>query len=123
VFYRARMMLAMTVRIEYLADHAGAIPQLARWHHAEWAALFPHVNLADREARLRDRVRRGSIPIGFVALANDAIVGMGSLIACDLESHSHLSPWLAGVLVAPTHRGMGVGSALSERIVTEARAL
>ena len=34
-----------------------------------------------------------------------------------------LSPWLAGVFVAPEHRRRGIGAALVERVVQEARAL
>jgi len=34
-----------------------------------------------------------------------------------------LTPWLSGVFVAPEHRRRGVGAALIERVVQEARAL
>jgi GNAT superfamily N-acetyltransferase len=34
-----------------------------------------------------------------------------------------LTPWLAGVFVAPEHRSHGIGAALVERVVQEARAL
>lgn len=31
----------MDFKIEYLCDHIDAIPALARWHHAKWAAITP----------------------------------------------------------------------------------
>jgi GNAT superfamily N-acetyltransferase len=113
----------MNFRIEYLADHVEAIPALAYWHHAQWAAITPHLTIPDREARFRARALRGSVPTGFVALINESVVGSACLIACDLDSHAHLSPWLASVLVAPQYRGRGIGSALSERAITEALGL
>ena len=113
----------MACSIEYLADHVDAIPQLARWHHAEWSAINPHASIADREAHFHTRARRGQVPTAFVALSDGQVVGLASLVETDLDSHRHLSPWLASVLVAPEHRGHGIGSALSERVVAEARRL
>lgn len=113
----------MAFQLEYLADHVEAIPQLARWHHAQWASVTPHLTLSDREARLRARAHRGSVPTGFVAVLNRSVVGLACLVGCDLESHAHLTPWLASVLVASDHRGRGIGSALSNRVVAEAEAL
>ena len=34
-----------------------------------------------------------------------------------------LSPWLAGVFVAPDHRGYGVGTAMVRRVIDDAMAL
>ena len=51
----------MNFRIEYLADHVDAIPALARWHHAEWTAITPHLTVSDRVARLDARDGRGGV--------------------------------------------------------------
>jgi N-acetylglutamate synthase-like GNAT family acetyltransferase len=40
-----------------------------------------------------------------------------------MDTRLDLAPWLASVLVAPAYRRRGVGSALAERVVEEARAL
>ncbi len=48
---------------------------------------------------------------------------MACLVAYDVDSHRHLTPWLASVLVGPAHRGKGIGSALSRRTTEEAAAL
>ena len=113
----------MGVQIEYLDQHTDAIPELARWHHAEWAAITPHLSVADRAAGFRARARRGVIPTAFVAVLGADVVGLACLVECDIESHQHLTPWLASVLVAPEHRGRGIGSALCERTTEEARIL
>jgi len=63
------------------------------------------------------------VPTGFVAVLDEVVVGMACLVAHDMETRPELTPWLATVLVAPDYRGRGIGSALSERVVAEARAL
>ncbi len=108
--------------IEHLADHVDAIPTLARWHHDEWESMTPELTVADRADRFRARARTGSVPTGFVAVVDHEVVGLACLVECDLESHAHLTPWLATVLVAPNHRGRGIGSALCRRVTEEARA-
>ena len=113
----------MTVTIAYLDEHPDAIPSLAAWHHEAWSAVTPHLTVADRIAGFQARARRGSIPTGFVALADSVVVGMACLVACDIDSHRHLTPWLATVLVGPAYRGQGIGSALSRRATDEAAAL
>jgi len=111
------------VRIEYLDAHAGAIPALAAWHHAEWSSITPELSVADRIAGFERRARRGSVPTGFVALRGGDVAGMACLVDCDIETHGHLTPWLATVLVGPEHRGHGAGSALSRHAMREAWAL
>jgi GNAT superfamily N-acetyltransferase len=113
----------MALQIHYLAEHLDTIPTLAGWHHEEWAAITPHLSVADRIAGFRARARRGTIPTGLVAVLGGDIVGLACLVQTDIESHAHLTPWLASVLVAPEHRGRGIASALCERAIDEARAL
>lgn len=113
----------MNLRIDYLDDHRQAIPKLAELHHAEWLTVTPGLSVADRIAGFEARARRGSIPTGLVAVVENAVVGMASLVACDIESHCHLTPWLATVLVEPGYRRRGIGSALTIRAVDEAITL
>jgi predicted N-acetyltransferase YhbS len=113
----------VNLRIDYLDDHRQAIPKLAELHHAEWLTVTPGLSVADRIAGFEARARRGSIPTGLVAVVENAVVGMASLVACDIESHCHLTPWLATVLVEPGYRRRGIGSALTIRAVDEAITL
>jgi GNAT superfamily N-acetyltransferase len=117
------MMAQPNIRIDYLADHADAIPMLAQWHHEYWHRVTPHLSVEERIEGFRVRVARRQTPCGFVAVLDGAVVGMASLVAHDMETRSELTPWLATVLVAPSYRGRGIGSALSERVVEEARAI
>lgn len=110
----------VNLQVDYLQNHRDAIPALAELHHAEWLSITPTLSVADRIAAFEARARRGSIPTGFVAIDGDTVVGMACLVECDIESHCHLAPWLATVLVAPAYRRRGVGSALAGRATDEA---
>jgi GNAT superfamily N-acetyltransferase len=105
------------MQIEYLADHPEFIPVLAGWHHAEWAYLRPGDTLEARTERLRGECGHEEIPTVFVALEEGALLGSAMLLHHDMDTRMDLTPWLAGVFVAPDHRRRGIGSALVRRVV------
>lgn len=72
---------------------------------------------------LRERSGRGSVPISWVALLDDQLVGSVALVDQDMASHPELSPWLSGLFVVPEHRGQGIGTALVRHCEAEARQL
>jgi GNAT superfamily N-acetyltransferase len=109
--------------IDYLADHLEFVHTLAQWHHKEWAYLRPGDSLEAREARLRAACGHEEIPTIFVALSHNTLLGSAMLIEHDMETRMELSPWLAGVFVAPEHRRHGIGSALVRRVVECATTL
>ena len=121
------------MHIEYLADHPGFIPTLARWHHEQWKHLDPGDSVEKRIAQLQAHLREQQIPTTFVAMSlpdgagserdRAEVLGSASLIAHDMDTHPELSPWLASVFVTPEHRGRGIGTALVQRVIQEAAAL
>jgi GNAT superfamily N-acetyltransferase len=115
--------LTSSVRIEYLADRPEFIPTLAHWHYQEWASVRPHDSVENRIAMLKERSGRGRIPLTVVALGEGELIGSASLIEHDVENRLELTPWLAGVFVAPERRRQGVGAALVRRVMDEAVSL
>ena len=111
------------VTVEYLADRPEFIPTVARWLHAEWGHLRPGETVEDRAARVECDCGHCEVPTTFVALAGDQVLGSASLVEHDMATRPELSPWLSGVFVAPEHRRRGVGAALVERVVLDARVL
>jgi len=109
-------------RIEYLADHPSFLPSLAQWHHAQWSYLDVGVSLEQRLAALQKH-GKAQVPTTVIALSGSRLLGSASLIAHDMDTYPELSPWLASVYVAPEYRRRGIGSALVQRIVAQARAL
>jgi N-acetylglutamate synthase-like GNAT family acetyltransferase len=47
-------------------------------------------------------------------------MGSASLVRHDMDTRPELTPWLAGVFVAPEYRRRGVGAELVRRVMTEA---
>ena len=111
------------MRSEYLADHDELVPELANWHFAEWSFLQPNETLEGRTLRLRRCCGRNEIPTVVIALLGNLLCGSGMLVAQDMDSRPNLTPWLAGLYVAPQYRRKGYGAKLIERIVQEAAAL
>lgn len=108
--------------ISPLAEAAEAIPALARWQHAEWAALNPGDTEENRALRLAKQVEASDLPQTWVARALESILGSASLVPNDMDTHPEWEPWLASVFVAPEHRGKGVGKALIRRVEEEAKS-
>jgi N-acetylglutamate synthase-like GNAT family acetyltransferase len=59
----------------------------------------------------------------LIAILDNELLGSASLIEHDMDSRFDLTPWLAGVFVAPQHRRQGIGAALVRRVMDEAASL
>jgi predicted N-acetyltransferase YhbS len=116
------MEARVSVSLSHLADCPEHAETLARWHHDEWHALEPGSSAASRARELR-LARRDGIPMTIVACEGGIVLGSASLIACDMDTHPELGPWLASVYVDRPRRGRGVGTTLIRRIIDEATAL
>ena len=87
--------------------------------HAAAAALYdafghsdPNASFQRGIARLTSRLNQDQLPFCLVAHDNGEFLGTASVVIDELPSHPHLTPWLSGVLVRPTHRRRGIGTAL-----------
>ena len=110
------------MQIELLADRPEFIPTLAECHFREWAYLRPGDSVANRVRLLQERSGRTDLPVTFVASSATELLGSAMLIHHEMDTHPQFTPWLAGVFVAPAHRGRGIGRALAEHSVREAGA-
>lgn len=111
------------MQVGYLADHQEFIPTVVNWHHQEWAYLRPGDSIEARTVRLKASCGHREIPTVVIAFTGDALLGSAMLIAHDMETRMELSPWLAGVFVAPEQRRRGVGAALVRRVIDDATML
>jgi len=111
------------ITIEYLADYPEFLPTLAEWQHGEWGYIRPGDTVEARMALLQASIGRDCIPLTMVALADGKVLGSASLIRHDMDTRLELTPWLAGVFVAPEHRRQGIGPQLVRRIMAEAGKL
>ncbi len=109
--------------IEYLADRREFVPILAQGLFREWGHLRAGDTVEDQAARIQRSCGHREIPTAFVAAAGEQVLGCAMLVEHDMSTRPELSPWLAGVFVPRDHRRRGIGTALVERVVLEARAL
>src|SRR5260370_16869469 len=100
------------MQIESIADHLDLVDLIARWHFAEWGHLDPSSTLEAWTEGLRQRTRRDQIPTTYVALEADELLGSVTLVEHDMLTRPELSPWVAGVYVAPAHRHRVIRSPL-----------
>lgn len=60
------------------------------------------------------------LPIFYIALENESIIGTYALLRNDLISRQDIFPWLACLYVSPGHRGRRIGSRLLKHALEEA---
>ena len=113
----------MTRKLELLADHPELCPTLARWRWEEWGHLTPDRPLQQWIERLTEHMHRDHIPLTVIAFDENQPAGLASLVFHDMDTRKDISPWLAGLLVAPAFRGRGHGAALVNAIEEKAAGL
>jgi GNAT superfamily N-acetyltransferase len=118
-------MTSPDIKIDYLADRPEFLEQLAQLSWKEWQEIYQQRDqtLEHCLKNYRERINTDRLPLTFVALRADELVGMVSLKFHDMDTRSDLDPWLGGLLVLPEWRNRGVGTMLMHRAVDEARRL
>ncbi len=111
------------VKIEQLAAHPEALPQLREWFEAEWPSYYGASGPGDAERDLQSFSNSGSLPVGVVAFQDGALCGIAALKTDSIATHNHLSPWAAAGLVKASERGKGIGAQLLGALEQEARNL
>ena len=113
---------APEIAIRQLAEIPEVIPVLARWFVAEWEPYYGPNGSGNAETDLQAALDPHRLPRCLVALDTDGEpVGTVSLRQESLPSHRHLGPWLAALLVEPSSRRAGIGTALVATLEDEAR--
>ena len=100
-----------TIDIKPLGDVLDLLPICTRWNYDQWGRDDGETpeTISDAFARMVRDARGEHV---LVALVDGQPAGMSLLIDDDLDSHTHLRPWVAGVYVEPEFRGKGVAGAL-----------
>jgi predicted N-acetyltransferase YhbS len=103
-----------------LSDHLELLDDLARALEREWPRWYGV--RGDAMTDLRERARRHGLPLGFVAMDDETVVGTVGLAEQGTASHPELSPWVIGLWVEPARRRKGIGGKLIETACAQARA-
>jgi len=106
------------VAVRFLAEVPGHAATLARWHHAQWGALYTDWTLDVATDELLDHATRRAMPTTLVAMQGDALLGSVSLVPEDApELRDHGDAWMASLYVLPEARGQGLGVRLAKALV------
>jgi GNAT superfamily N-acetyltransferase len=100
------------IKIAFLADHADAVPVLARWFRAQWPDYFSTRTLAAIEQDFHAEANRDRLPTRLVAFVDDELAGTIVLRARAFGDLPAYSPGLGGLYVADPYRRRGVGAEL-----------
>jgi len=111
------------MEISYLADVPELAGQLIPGLLEHWRPIVPEDTAEARVQRFRAHMNREALPIAWLAHEGGQALGTAALRASDLPGRQDLSPWLAGVYVAPPFRGRGIASALCRVVEERAAAL
>ena len=109
------------VRISYLVEYPGYIPQLGQWLFEQWDSILGEKTPESRIKKLKAHMNRDQLPIAWVAHANGQLLGTAALRVHDLEGREDLTPWLGGVFVGSQFRRRGIGAALCTTVEDAAR--
>ncbi len=104
------------------AERPDLVSVTARWRWEAFAQGQGRSLAEVTAAEAAGAATTGPMPRTAVLLVNDEPVGMASLAAHDLDSRPDLTPWLAGVFVAPHARGRGYAARLVAAVEAEAVA-
>lgn len=111
------------IKVIPLRDAPEYIGELATWLHQEFSCYNPGETLSGRVEKLKKRSQIDQIPLCLIATENGELRGTASLIECDMDIRSELTPWLASVYVHPPFRGKGVATVLINEISRVAKDL
>jgi len=117
------MRLDSGLQICNLRDHPEAVPRIAKWHFAEWHALYPQKALADFERDLHESLGDAAIPQTWLLIDSDELCGTASVLVHDMTINKNLSPWLANIFIRKEKRGSGLGKTLVLNVMDEIRRL
>ncbi|MEO7151313.1 MAG: GNAT family N-acetyltransferase [Burkholderiaceae bacterium] len=111
------------VDIDFLAAHLSVLPVLASAFEREWPAYYGPGKGGDAARDLGSHARRGSVPLGLVALCDGDPCGYVALKPDVFPTHRALFPWVGAAWVRPGWRRHGLGGRLFAAIAAQARAL
>jgi len=100
------------IKIGDLLGYPQAVESVVKWIHDEWADLSGRT-IEQTNARFRDGIERGKLPVTLIALHDGKPIGAGSLREKDsIDWYQGATPWICNVIVKEEARHKGVATAL-----------
>lgn len=104
----------MALVIAHLSDYPEHLDTVVDWLWQEWGqpSSRPYY-----ESLVRHSLTKGQLPLTFVALQDDELVGTVGLWRSDLLCRQDLYPWMAALYVRKDDRGRGIGQQLQRFVM------
>lgn len=106
-----------------LKQKPGCLDQVAEWLYLEWGMKTAGSSILAVKEKLQTFKNIDKIPINYVALKGDNLVGTFNLMLSDPPKRKDLSPWLGSLYVEPNFRNQGIGTFLLKLAVSRAKKL
>ena len=107
-------------------DKANILPLYAAPQYAEqvtdwiWHAFGEGLPRAFFHSIVEHSQTAGALPLTFIAVQNEQLLGTVGLWRCDLITRQDLFPWLAALYVDDAARGKGLAGQLQQHVMTYA---
>ncbi|NUL38251.1 GNAT family N-acetyltransferase [Kosakonia sacchari] len=108
------------MKIIPLYDAPHFAEQVVDWLWREFGDSLPRDFFASIIAHSQ---RPGQLPLTYVMVDDDALLGTVGLWRCDLISRQDLFPWLAALYVKESARGQGLAGQLQRHVIEQAKTM
>jgi predicted N-acetyltransferase YhbS len=110
------------MEIRFLSENE-ELTQVATWIYNEWGYVNSENSIEKFAKLFAARVSSRAIPLTLVASDNNRIVGTVSLVENEFKACPELTPFLGSLYVPLESRQKGIGEALCQRVLEEAKRL
>lgn len=104
--------------IEYLSDHKEYVDTIVDWIANEFGDESSYHFF---ESIIKNSLVKDKLPLTFIALEDNEVVGTVGLWRGDLLSRQDLFPWLSALFVKEDYRGKKIGQKLQNFLVDYCR--
>ena len=104
--------------IEHLADHKEYTDTVINWI---WKQFGDENNYGFWESIVKKSLIKNQLPLTFIALLDNELVGTIGLWRSDLLSRQDLYPWLSALFVKENYRGKRIGQELQHFLIKYCR--
>ncbi|MBN1069477.1 GNAT family N-acetyltransferase [Clostridium botulinum] len=104
--------------IEHLADHKEYLDNVIDWL---WKEFGNEDNYAFWESIVKNSLIKNQLPLTFIALMDNKLVGTVGLWRSDLLSRQDLYPWLSALFVKEQYRSKNIGQELQRFLIDYCR--
>ncbi|AOR23833.1 GNAT family N-acetyltransferase [Clostridium taeniosporum] len=102
------------LKIAYLADYKENSKTIINWL---WSEFGNETNHDFYEIIIKHSFKKNTLPLTFIALLDNELVGTISLWRTDLISRQDLYPWLSALYVKEEYRNQNIGKKLQNFVL------